>query len=169
MIAMEGDVLVYRERLPLWQRAVAIVLGITVAVGIPAVFLVLADWTQLTQTLLLAVPFIVFPIALGGFFVFMGLVSATRLRMDPNSGLAERQLFGPVINRTDRFPLSEVKPPDIFLRRSREEDSMPVLRLSLPRGCIEMMCFCDLADAQAWEAQINRILAAHPALGAAPQ
>ncbi|MCO5091243.1 hypothetical protein [Bosea sp. (in: a-proteobacteria)] len=159
MIAMDDGVLMYREERPsLWLRIFIVALGIALTIGIPVPFVIHADWTTFSPMLLLAMLFIVLPAALGCFFVFIGLVSATDLRMDTHSGFAERHLVGPVINRKDRFPLSQIKPPEVFLHGSAEEDPTPVLRLRLPRGRVDMACFRDLADARAWAEQINRIL-----------
>ncbi len=156
---MQGATLVYREDpLPLWLRCFAAVLGMGLMTCIPGPFLIHADFTRLVPDLLLAVPFILAPVALGGFFVFLSLSSAGELRLDPASGMATHRLFGPLVNRTRYFPLSNLSSPEVFLRENSEEGPSPILRLRLPRGRIDMVCFDNLAGAEAWAARIRTIL-----------
>jgi len=158
MIAFDGAAIIYRERpLPLWLRAFAVFLGVGLATVIPTPFIIHADWTVFSPVLVLAALCIVTPIALGAFFVFLGFVSATDLRLDPAAGVAERSLRGPIVNRKDRFSLSEISKPEVVMRDS-EDGKFPILKLRLPRGRVEMACFDSEAEARAWCSQINLLL-----------
>ena len=159
MIAMQGATLVYREDpLPLWLRGFAAVLGVGLMIGIPGPFPIHADLTRLMPDLLLAVPFILAPLALGGFFVFLSLCSARELWLDPSSRMATDRLRGPLVNKTRHIPLSDFSPPHVFLRESSEEGPSPILRLRLPNRRIDMVCFDSLAEAEQWAVRIRAIL-----------
>lgn len=158
MIAFDDDAITYRETpLPLWLRAFAIFLGVGLATVIPTPFIIHADWTNFSPVLILAAVCIVAPIAIGAFFIFVGFSSANYLRLDPVTGFAERVLKGPIINRKDRFPLSQIGAPEVIMHDS-EDGPFPILRLPLPSGRIEMACFESIGEAHAWEKQIKRLL-----------
>ena len=156
---MEGETLVYREEpLPLWLRGFAAFLGLGLMTGIPGPFLYHADLTRILPDVLLAVPFVLAPTALGGFFVFLSLCSANELSLDPASRIARHRQFGPLVNRMRHFSFSELTPPEVFMRESSEEAPAPMLRLRLAGRRFEMCGFSDRAGAEHWAGRISRIL-----------
>jgi hypothetical protein len=135
-------------------------LGAGLAIVVPAPFLVHADWTTPSFTLLLAALFIVLPIAAGVFFIRVALVSAVDLRLDPATGQVTRKLRGPITRRVEHFPLSALAPPIVFMRDSIEEQAFPILRLRLPTGrTIDICCCRDLAEAELWRDRIMAMMA----------
>ena len=160
MLIFDGDAIVYRERpLPLALRLFAGFLGLGIAIVIPTPFIIHADWTTLSPSLALAAASIVAPLLIGPFFVVIALASATELRLDPATGWADRRQWGPVINRRDRFRLSEMAAPEVIMRESSEDGPFPILRLNLPaRGKLDMACFADQAEAEHWRDRIARVL-----------
>lgn len=160
MLTLDGETIVYREQqLPLLLRLFTLVLGLALATMIPIPFIIHADWTTPSLVLLVAALCIVAPILLGSFFVLISLVSATELRLDPTTGWADRTLRGPIINKKDRFRLSEMSPPEAFMRDT-DDDPIAILRLRLPgrRWKIDMPGFSSLADAQRWRDLITQAI-----------
>lgn len=161
MLTMDGPAILYSEdQLPLGIRLVTLLLGAGLAIAIPVPFLVHADWTTPSFTLLLAALFIVVPMAAGLFFIRIALVSAADLRLDPATGQVTRKLRGPVVNRVEHFPLTALAPPTAFMRDSIEDQPFPILRLRLPTGsAIDICCCRDLAEAKSWRDRIAAMTA----------
>lgn len=159
MIKMDGHQLVYwEEPLPLWLRAFTIFLGGTLVIAFPATIIAAGGLSPFTFGLLIVAVCVAAAMALGCFFIFIGFVSATELTIDPVAKTVVRGLYGPIINRTDRFVLSEIELPVVYIRKSQEEDDQPILRLVLPRGRVEMACFANKAEADAWAERIKQLL-----------
>lgn len=162
MLTMEGPMIRYRE-VPLHPaiRAFAVFLGLGIATLIPLPFLMHAHWGMSAPMLLLVAACVVFPLILGPFFVLIGLVSATDLRLDPVTGRAIRTLRGPVVNRQDSFALAELSLDQVVMRDS-EDGPFPVLRLRLPgwRRWLDIACFDSRAEAEAWRARLLSVIEA---------
>lgn len=159
MLTVEGETIIYSEQqLPLLLRLFVLILGLCVATGIPLPFLIHADWRSPDPTLVLAVIFIVFPLAVGGFLVAVSLWSASEVRLDPRAGRAERTLRGPILNRDEEFPLSDLSLSEVVMRDS-DDGPYPLLRLTLPRGLpIDIACFTNRAEAERWQSRIAATL-----------
>jgi hypothetical protein len=162
MLIQEQDAIVYREtplNLPLRLFILVLAAGLTIVV--PAPFLIHADWTSFSPTLLLAAACIAFAVSVGIFFLVVALVSATELRLDGRTGQAVRILRGPVVNRRDCYPLSQFGEPDVSMRESSEDGPYPILTLKLPTGgALTMACFADRAEAELWRGRIATLLSA---------
>lgn len=161
MLTIHGRAIVYREKpLPLWLRVFAIFLGVGLATVIPASFLIHADWARWLPTLPLAFVFCLVPVVAGAVFVYIGLVSATLLRLDPVTGLATRTLMGPLVNRTETFRLDALEMPVVVMHEASEEAPFPLLRLKLAKSrTVEMACFSDRAEADKWCGRIKQLMA----------
>ncbi|MFT4151125.1 MAG: hypothetical protein QM656_13085 [Paracoccaceae bacterium] len=156
MLTMDGDAILYRERqLPVVLRVFAVVLGLGIATVIPLAFLINLRPGMSALTLLVVGACVLFPLVIGPFFILIGLVSATELRLDPATGRATRILRGPVVNRRDSFALSDISVDQVAMRDS-EDGPFPILRLHLPgwRRWLDMACFDNRAEAEAWRARI---------------
>lgn len=158
-ISYDGRAIIYKEKpLPLLLRLFALILGVGLCLVIPAPFIIHTDWTTLSWTAIIVVFCICFPVVVGGFFILIGLVSATELRLDPASGYAMRILRGPLVNRSERLRLSDFGAPEIVIRES-EDGPYAILRLSLPKGKkLDMACFDSEEDARHWRDRVEAVL-----------
>lgn len=160
MLVQEQDAIVYREKplnLPLRLFILVLAAGLTIVV--PAPFVIHADWSSFSPTLLLAAACIAFSVSVGLFFLVVALVSATELRLDGRTGQAVRILRGPIVNRHDCYPLAGFGKPDIAMRDSSEDGPYPILTLKLPTGgALTMACFADRAEAELWRDRIAALL-----------
>lgn len=161
MLTIDGNAIIYKEK-PLRPllRTFIVLLGLGLAIMVPAPFIIHANWGSLSWTLPLVVFCILFPIGVGIIFVLIGLVSATELRLDPATGRVDRRLRGPIVNRSDTFRLSDIAPPEVFMNDNSDGGPFPVLRLKLPDGRrLDMACFSDRREAELWRDRIIRLLA----------
>jgi len=160
MLTSDGKAIIYREkRIHPALRMFAVFLGLGLATVIPAPFVMHAQWGTPSPILLLAAFCIVFPIAVGALFVLIGLASSTELRLDPATRRAERRLRGPIVNRHESFRFSEMPAPEVVMCHNSEDGPFPILRLPLPRGRrLDMACFANRAEAEAWRDRIARPL-----------
>ena len=161
MLTTEGRAIIYRETpLPLGLRLFILLIGLSVGIGVPLPFVVHAAWGTPDPVLLLAIVFILAPLAFGGFLVACALWSASDVRLDPEAGRAERTLRGPIVNRHESFPLGDVAVSEVVMRDS-DDGPWPLLRLLLPRGRkLDITCFTSRDEAEAWRARIAATLGA---------
>lgn len=161
MLAYEGNAIVYRERpLPWGLRLFIIVLAFGVGLGVPAPFVIHADWSKPSPVLILVLACIIFSAMVGAFFLLMGLASATELRFDPATRRVWRRLRGPVVNRQDSFAFADIPPPKVIMRPS-EDGPFAVLRVTLPGWWrrLDMACFDSRAQADRWCNRIAQMVA----------
>ncbi len=135
------------------------VLGLGIAIIVPAPFIIHADWGTPSPGLLLAALCIVFPVIVGSFFVLLAFASSTELRLDPATGCATRMMRGPLLRRHETYPFSALQPPTLIMRDS-EDGPFPVLRMRLPRWpAVEMSDFSGRSEAEEWQNRITKLLA----------
>ncbi len=159
MIREEQHAILFRQKSPpLALRLFAIVLGLGIATVIPAPFIIHADWSQWSATLLLVLACIIIPPVIGGVFIIIGLVSATDLRIDAARGEVTRIMRGPILRRHECYPFTAIAPPELTMRDS-EDGPYPILKLRLPRWPVVEMCdFAHRAEAEYWQDRITQML-----------
>lgn len=164
MLTMEQGIITCREaQPPLALRLFIVFLGLGIAIGIPSAWTAGASLSDPPPILLLLAVITVVSVGFSGFFVFIGLVSATELRIDPALPQATRIRRGPALNDTTLIPRAAFGPPMVWMKDS-EDGPFPILRLPLrDRRRIEMACFGSRAEAEAWRDLIARALAVSPA------
>jgi hypothetical protein len=161
MLTIDGRTIIYRQpQLPLPLRLFMLVLGSSLAIGLPLPFLFYPDWTTPDPILLIAAFAILAGLGMGGFLIAAALWSASEVRLDPATGRADRTLRGPLVNRHESFPLSALTLSDVILRDS-DDGPYPMLRLSLPRGLpLDIACFINRDEAERWQRKIASTLVA---------
>ncbi|MCF1707631.1 hypothetical protein L0V05_02255 [Tabrizicola sp. J26] len=159
MLSIEDQTIVYRQpQLPWALRLFMLILGLSLAIGMPLPFFIHLDWLTPSPMILIGLAFMVIPPAMGGFLLAAALWSAAELRIDPATGWAQRILRGPFVNRSDQFPLADLAVSDVIMRDS-DDGTYPLLRVSMPgRRRLDMACFFDRAEAEQWRARIERAL-----------
>lgn len=151
MLTVDRGIITYREaQLPMALRLFTIFLGLGIAIGIPCAWTGNASLSDPPPILLLLAMVTLVSVGFGGFFVFLGLVSASELRIDPALPHVARIRRGPVLNDTRLIPRAAFGPPVVWMKDS-EDGPFPILRLPL-QGCrrIEMACFDSRAEAESW-------------------
>jgi hypothetical protein len=161
MLTLDGQTITYRQpQLSLPLRLFMLVLGLSLAIGLPLPFVIYPDWTHPEPMLLIAVIAIAAGLGMGGFLIAAALWSANELRLDPATGRADRTLRGPLVNRSESFPLSSLALSEVIMRDS-DDGPYPLLRLTLPRGLpVDIVCFLNRDEAERWQRKIAATLAA---------
>jgi len=162
MLTVDRGIITYREaQLPVLLRLFTVFLGLSIVIGIPYAWTANASLSDPPPILLLLAVVTLVSVGFGGFFVFLGLVSASELRIDPALPLVTRIRRGPVLNDTTLIPRAAFGPPDVWMKDSVDDGPFPILRLPLQdRRRIEMACFDSRAEAEAWRDLIATALRA---------
>ena len=160
MIFEEQSAIVFQQQQPPFLlRLFILVLGLGLSIVIPTPFIIHADWSTPSLTLVLAAACIIAPVIVGGFFIVLAFVSASEVRLDPVSGQATRVMRGPLLRRRESYPLSAVGSPELVRLESVEDGPTYVLRLRLPKWpVVEMREFSNRDEAERWQARIKRVL-----------
>src|SRR5690606_546242 len=83
MLTVDRGIITYREaQLPVALRLFTIFLGLGIAIGIPCAWTANASLSDPPPILILLAVVTLVSVGFGGFFVFLGLVSASELRID---------------------------------------------------------------------------------------
>ncbi|MFC4254157.1 hypothetical protein GRI97_01890 [Altererythrobacter xixiisoli] len=152
------SIIVLQKPLPLMLRIFAVFLGLGIATVIPAPFIIHADWSQWSPTLLVVVLCIAVPPVIGCVFILIGLSSATELRIDAERREITRIMRGPVYRRRDCYPFAGMQPPELIMRDS-EDGPYPILRWRLPQWPVAEMCdFAHREEAEYWQGRIGQML-----------
>jgi hypothetical protein len=155
MLTMDNGIITYRERaLPGPLRSFIALLGFSVGLGIPAAWLANVNAQTSWPTLALVALVVVACTALGMLFVLLALVSAIELQIDPTAATVLRIRRGPLLNDTTKIPRGTFGTPVVIMRDS-EDGPFPILQLPMAgRKRIEMACFDNRSEAEAWRKAI---------------
>ncbi len=164
MLTMEQGIITYREtQLPVALRLFTGFLGLSIAIGMPYAWMANASLSDPPLILVLVSVVALVSVGFGGFFVFLGLISASEMRIDPALPQVTRIRRGPILNDTTLIPRSAFGQPEVRMKDS-EDGPFPILRLPLEgRRRIEMVCFDSRAEAEAWRNLIAKALKVSPA------
>lgn len=162
MLTVDRGIITYREaQLPLALRLFSGFLGLLIATGIPYVWIAGASLSTPPLLLLLVAVVTVVSVSLGSFFVFLSLVSASEIRIDPSLPQVTRIRRGPLLNDMALIPRTAFGTPEFWMKPSVEDDPTPMVLLPLQgRRRIEMVGFDSRAEAEAWRDLIATALRA---------
>lgn len=151
-----GVITILEKRQSLFVRVFMVVLGVALAIVLPARVLGEARWADPPGALILTAVYVLASFTGGAILIRFALARASELRLDATSGRAVWTRRG-LWPDTRRFPLSDLPPPEVFMR-PRPDDTMgehPVLHLRLPEGGgIYLTSFGTRAEAEGWRDRI---------------
>jgi hypothetical protein len=159
MLTVDQGLIIYREApfRPALRLFIALI-GLGIAFGIPAAWLANAHMGLPLVSLLVLGGVAVLSFGFGALLLALSLVSVTEVRIDPSADFVTRIRRGPLLNDRTQIPRTAIGPPVLTLRDG-EDGPFPLLTLTLPRGRrLEMACFADRAEAEAWRDRITAAL-----------